>query len=235
MRRLQGVAILLILSGCGSRTPFFAAPAPTATPTTPPATATAATATPTRTGIPEPSRTPTTPSTATPTQTPVATATPPPDVCGGQVELVDSSADADLHPAPLLQYVEELDLCDGRIRIEILDGERLEQEVTGGGRPAGAYSTCQWVGDQGTEIDTQVAVGRPEWDRWETYGQGWVTVGQGLYPSAVLLHELYHARQCLITGEIVGEGNWTLEDEYPADDYALSQLPRLQAESLITF
>lgn len=198
-------------------------------PTSQPVAATDPTATQTWTPSPTFTRT----STPSPTRTAPPTSTPP--SCGSQLEIVDSSGQADLLTSRVVSYIEELGLCDLELLIEIVDGEDVGEEVTGGGDPAGAYSDCFWRNNRGYRMETILAVGSPDYDLWNTYSQGWVTVGRSMYPSALLLHELYHGYQCFITGDVVGEGQWTVDDEYPADEYALANLSRIQAEPLIIF
>jgi hypothetical protein len=150
--------------------------------------------------------------------------------------VVDSSALANFLGERIVPYLQELEICGARARIEILDGENVGIEITGGGEPAGAYTWCYPRGNIGERTETIIAVGIAEWDQWNTYVQGWTVVGQGIYPSAAFLHELYHVYQCLVSGEVVGEGNWTVDpDEYAADNYALSRLGIIQAEPIIVF
>ncbi|MBI2846011.1 MAG: hypothetical protein HYX86_05640 [Chloroflexi bacterium] len=182
--------------------------------------------------------------TATATQIPTPTSTPSPVPtptvaptaavsCGANIEVVDSSIGADFIWERIIPYLQELETCGARARIEILDGEDVGIEITGGGEPAGAYTWCYPRGDIGERTETIIAVGLPEWDQWNTYLQGWTVVGEGLYPSSVLLHELYHVRQCLVTGEVVEV--WDLDDEYPADSYALESLKEIRAAPIIVF
>lgn len=193
------------------------------------------TLTATATPIPAPTHTATSTTIPSPTSTPIPSPTGATS-CGARIEIFDSSVEADLIWERVIPYLQELEICDAQATIEIIDGENVGLEITGGGEPAGAYTWCYPQGDIGERTETIIAVGLPEWDRWDTYVQGWTVVGVGIYPSAAFLHELYHVYQCLVSGEVVGEGNWTVDpDEYAADNYALSRLGIIQTEPIIVF
>lgn len=189
--------------------------------------------TPSVTPIPAPTST----STSVPTPTPSPTIVPTEISCGENIEVVDSSDQADLIRERMIPYLRELEICGAKGKIEIIDGKNVGREITGGGELAGAYTWCYWNANrEGTNIDMVLAVGLPKWDQWSTYVQGWTVVGVGIYPSAGFLHELYHVYQCLVSGEVVGEGNWTVDpDEYAADNYALSRLGIIQVRPIIVF
>ncbi len=194
---------------------------------------------------PEPTPTPTAhavAATATPTQTLEATpdtAAPTAGPCGAEVSIEDSSTSTDLIFGRLTPYLEDLGLCDAELKIEIVDGETVNQTVaarSGEGAliaspdslsaPALGYTACFRLGRSFVGGQIFVAAGDPGWVSWRSQSGEPVYLGPGIHPSAVLLHELYHAHEC--------EARESSSEE-KADAYALGNLESLQASPVIVF